>query len=159
MDPKINSFLIILMVLMMSCKNQNNENVLPHSDQNEINENEKQEPKAEEAKIDKINITEQLQGKWKEIEYPYRTVDFVSSTVKFVEEGTESTPKFEKFEVSADCPFNNNNIRNLSSSDIILTLPENRRCEKLKASGDTLTLSGYSTNTNEDYNIMYLKLK
>ncbi len=159
MDPKINSFLIILIILMMSCKNQNNENVLPHSDQNEIIGKEKQESKAEVAKIDKINIIEQLQGKWKEKEYPYRTAEFVSSTVKFVEEGTESTPKFEKFEVSADCPFNNNNIRNLISSDIILTLPETRRCEKLKVSGDTLILSGYSTNTIEDYNIIYLKLK
>lgn len=159
MNLKIKSFLIILTVLFISCKNQNKENELPNAEQLEIISEEKQEIKIEKTKIDTIKIIEQLQGKWKENEYPYRTAEFVSSTVKFVEEGTVNKPKFQKFEISEDCQFNNNNIRDLKSSDVILALKETKRCEKLKVSNDTLTLSGFSTNNNEDYNIIYLKLK
>lgn len=159
MNIKIKFFLAILTVFVISCKNQNKENELNNSKQNEIVTEEKQETKIEISKIDKIKIIEQLQGKWKESEYPYRTAEFGSSTVKFVEEGTENKPIFEKFEISENCQFDNNNIKNLKTSDIILSLPETKRCEKLKVSNDTLTLSGFSTNTNEDYNIIYLKLK
>lgn len=156
---KIKSLLIILIALIASCKSQNKENNSSNSTQDEILVEEIQETKIEDTKIDKIKITEQLQGKWKEIEYPYRTAEFVRSTVKFVEEGTVNPPKFEKFEVSEDCQFDNNNIRDLKSGDVILTLPETTRCEKLMVSNDTLTLSGFSTNSNEDYHIIYLKLK
>lgn len=76
-----------------------------------------------------------------------------------MEEGTDGKPKFEKFEVSEDCPFDNNNIRDLQSGDVILALPETNRCEILMVSNDTLILSGFSSNTNEDYNIIYLKLR
>ncbi|MFZ6665374.1 hypothetical protein [Peijinzhouia sedimentorum] len=151
---KIKSLLIILIVLIASCKSQNKENNSSNSTQDEILVEEIQE-----TKIDKIKITEQLQGKWKEIEYPYRTAEFVRSTVKFVEEGTVNPPKFEKFEISEDCQFDNNNIRDLKSGDVILTLPETTRCEKLMVSNDTLTLSGFSTNSNDDYHIVYLKLE
>lgn len=109
--------------------------------------------------IDTIKMIEQLQGKWKEAEYPYRTVEFVRSTVKFVEEGVERKPIFEKFEISENCRFDNNNIKDLKTSDIILSLPESKRCEKLKVSNDTLTFSGFKAYTGEDYNIIYLKLK
>ncbi|WP_373550053.1 hypothetical protein [Haliscomenobacter sp.] len=156
---KIKSFLIILMVFIVSCKNKNRENELPNSEQNELLRKENQENEIEKIKMAKSKTMEQLQGKWKEIEYPYRTAEFVSSTVKFVEEGTENKPKFENFEVSENCHFDNNNIRDLKSGDIILTLPETKRCEKLKVSNDTLTLSGFSTNNNGDYNIIYKKLK
>ncbi len=151
---KIKSLLIILIVLIASCKSQNKENNSSNSTQDEILVEEIQE-----TKIDKIKITEQLQGKWKEIEYPYRTAEFVRSTVKFVEEGTVNPPKFEKFEISEDCQFDNNNIRDLKSGDVILTLPETTKCEKLMVSNDTLTLSGFSTNSNDDYHIVYLKLE
>tara|TARA_R110002049_G_scaffold267392_1_gene443696 strand:- start:141 stop:605 length:465 start_codon:yes stop_codon:yes gene_type:complete len=154
MDMKIKSLLIILIVLIASCKSQNKENNSSNSTQDEILVEEIQE-----TKIDKIKITEQLQGKWKEIEYPYRTAEFVRSTVKFVEEGTVNPPKFEKFEISEDCQFDNNNIRDLKSGDVILTLPETTKCEKLMVSNDTLTLSGFSTNSNDDYHIVYLKLE
>ena len=159
MNMIIKSFLIILTVFIISCKNQNNENELPKSDQNEIVGKDMQEIGMEKTKIEKTKIIEQLQGKWKENEYPYRTTEFLGSTVKFVEEGTETKPKFEKFEISEDCPFDNNNIRVHNSSDIILSLPETKRCEKLKVSPDSIILSGFSTNTNEDYNIIYKKIK
>lgn len=159
MDIKIKALSIILVVLIISCKNQNTENELPNSENNEIVKNENQETKIEKTKIDKPKIIEQLQGKWKEHEYPYRTAEFVRSTVKFVEEGMENKPRFEKFEISEACQFDNNNIRDIQSSDVILTLSEASRCEKLKVSNDTLILSGFSTNTNDDYDIIYLKLK
>lgn len=157
MFVKSNLLLFIVFALLTSCKNQSteNESTLPEiKDTASMMTN---ETNLKPVIIDTAKIAEQLQGKWKEIEFPYRTADFKNSTVKFIEEGTVNPPKFEKFEVSAECPFDNNNIRNLSPSDIILTLEENQRCEKLEVSGDTLRLSGFSTNTNEDYNIVYLK--
>lgn len=156
---KVKSCLLILSVFLIACTNQNQEGEVPNSEKNVILNDGKQQTKIEEAQIDKTNIIEQLQGKWKENEYPYRTVEFASSRVRFLEEGTQNKPKFEKFELSENCQFDNNNIRDLKSGDVILSLPENKRCEKLKVSNNTLTLSGFSTNTNVDYNITYLKLK
>ncbi len=159
MDIKIKSCLIILSVLLISCNNQNQESEVSGSEDNEILSKGKQEPIIEEMIIDTAKIIDQLQGKWKEIEYPYRTAEFASSTVKFLEEGTQSKAKFEIFELSDNCQFDNNNIRDLKSGDVILRLPENSRCEKLKVSNDTLTFSGFSTNSKEDYNIIYVKIK
>lgn len=159
MDIKIKYCLIILSVLLISCNNQNKKSELHSSEHSEILSKRKQEPIIEEMIIDKPEIIGQLQGRWKEIDYPYRTAEFASSTVKFVEEGTQSRAKFEIFELSDNCQFDNNNIRDLKSGDVILRLPENSRCEKLKVNNDTLTLSGFSTNSKEDYNIIYLKIK
>jgi len=159
MHIKVKFCLIILSVFLISCNNQNQESEVPGSEENEILSKGKQEIKIEETKIDKSGTIKLLQGKWKENEYPYRTVEFLNSTVKFLEEGTQNKPEFERFELSEDCQFDTNNIRDLKSGDVILSLPENSRCEKLKVSNDTLTLSGFSTNTNKDYNIRYLKIK
>lgn len=153
------SVLVILTIFIVSCKNQSNENKPNHSKQNEIVTEEKHETKMEISTIDTIKMIEQLQGKWKEAEYPYRTVEFVRSTVKFIEEGMERKPIFEKFEISENCLFDNNNIKDLKASDIILSLPESKRCEKLKVSNDTLTFSGFKAYAGADYNIIYLKLK
>jgi len=159
MDMKIKYCLIILSVLLISCNNQSKESELHSSEHSGILSKGKQEPIIEEVIIDKPKIIGQLQGRWKEIEYPYRTAEFASSTVKFVEEGTQSKAKFEIFELSDNCQFDNNNIRDLKSGDMILLLPETNRCEKLKISNDTLTFSGFSTNSKEDYKIIYLKIK
>lgn len=158
MNIKIKLFLVILTVFVISCKNPNKENESNNSKQNEVVAEEKQDNKTETSKIDTVKITEQLQGKWKESEYPYRTAEFVGSTVKFVEEGTKNKPVFEKFEIPENCEFDNNNIKDLKPGDIILSLPETKRCEKLKVSNDTLTLSGYKAYTNKDYNIIYVKV-
>jgi len=159
MDVKMKRVLVILIIFIVSCKHQGNENKPNNSKQKEIITEEKHETKIEISTMDTIKIVEQLQGKWKEAEYPYRTVAFVKSNVKFVEEGTERKPIFEKFEISANCRFDNNNIRDLKTSDIILSLPETKRCEKLKISNDTLTFSGFKPYTGKDYNIVYLKIK
>lgn len=159
MHIKVKFCLLILSVFLIACTNLNQEREVPNSEENVILNDGKQQTKIEEAQIDKTNIIDQLQGKWKENEYPYRTVEFVSSRVKFLEEGTQNKPEFEKFELSEDCQFDNNNIRDIKSSDLILSLSENKRCEKIEVSDDTLTLSGFSTNTNEDYHIIYRKIK
>lgn len=156
MAIKIKHLLIILIVLIISCKNQNKENELGNSEPNEIVQ--KKETNLDKTKIDTIKIIEKLQGEWKENEYPYRRAQFENSTVKFIQEGMAIKPEFEKFEVSLDCQFDNNNIKDIKSSDIILALPENKRCEKINVSKDTLTFSGFSANTNQEYTIIYLKI-
>lgn len=149
---KIKILFIYLIISFISCKDQNKGSELSNSEQNSAEMKDKRD-----IKIDKAQIIENLQGKWKEIEYPYRTVDFENSTVKFVEEGTLDKPRFQKFAISTNCRFDNNNIRDVRSRELILTLPNKNRCEKLKVSNDTLTLSGFSTNTNSEYKIIYLK--
>lgn len=152
MIKTIKSLSIILVVFIISCKNQNKESESINSEQKDAVTKEK------EIKIDTIKIIEELKGKWKENEYPYRTAEFVNSKVKFIQEGMVNEPKFETFQLSLDCQFDNTNIRDIKSGDIILTLPENKRCEKIKVSNDTLTLSGFSGNTNDEYKIIYLKI-
>lgn len=158
MDLKIKLSFIIFTFLVISCQNQEKPNELSNSDQLENVKEDKKESEIEESKLDESKIINQLQGKWKEIEYPFRTAVFVQSTVKFVEEGIVDEPKFENFELSKTCPFNNNNMIDIKPNDIILTLLESNRCEKLRVSNDTLTLTGFSTNTNEDYFIIYKKI-
>ncbi|WP_214653019.1 hypothetical protein [Mucilaginibacter segetis] len=99
-----------------------------------------------------------LQGKWKETEYPFRWVEFKDSTVKFTEEGVAKKPEFEKFKLSAKCPFDVNNIKELKPGDVFIVMDRNQTCQKIDVSDDTLTFSGFSTNTNKDYAIVYKKV-
>ncbi len=158
MNLKTISLLFVLFGLIISCTNQNKEKKSVNSEQDSIVPQDNINHKIEKS-IEINLIIDQVQGKWKEIEYPYRSAEFVNSTVKFVEEGTSGNPAFEVFEISENCPFENNNIKDPAPTDLILTLPESSRCEKLQVSNDTLTLSGFSSNTNDDYSIVYLRLK
>ncbi|GAA5042801.1 hypothetical protein GCM10011506_45670 [Marivirga lumbricoides] len=159
MNNKTNYFFLLITFFIFSCKNQNKENDLSNSNENEIIEEQKNETKEEAPTLNKVEIIEQLQGEWKESAYPYRTAEFVNSTVKFIEEGIPNAPEFEPFELSKNCQFDNSNIKDLEANDIILILPENKRCEKLSISEDTLILYGYSTNTKDNYEILYLREK
>ncbi len=154
---KIKSFFLILTVFIFSCKNENKTNDLQNSQNSEIVKEEKKVTKEEVSNPDNAKIIEQLQGKWKENEYPFRTAEFKNSTVKFIEEGIPNEPEFEKFEISQNCQFDNSNIQDLKLTDIILILPEKKFCQKLAVSKDTLILSGYSTNSSKEYKITYLK--
>ncbi|MBK7427300.1 MAG: hypothetical protein IPI60_09890 [Saprospiraceae bacterium] len=131
------SLLMILLSLTISCTNQNREKPSSNNEADGIEQNETPNPDPYESSINKNLTIGQLQGKWKEIEYPYRSAEFVNSTVKFIEEGTSGDPAFEVFEISENCLYDNNNIRDLSTGDIILTVPETTRCEKLKVENDT----------------------
>lgn len=147
-----------LLVLMLSCTNGKEETGNQNNEQDTIVH--QVNPNLEiEKSIEKNLVIEQLQGQWKEIEYPFRTAEFVNTNVKFIEEGTEGNPAFEAYEIAENCTFENNNIKDLVSGDIILSLPDTRRCEKLRIASDTLSLSGFSTHTNENYNIIYLRVK
>jgi len=156
---KINIFLIVLAVLVISCKNKTAELNVESPEKNDVSSETIEETEINISEINTNKIIEQLQGKWKENEYPYRAIEFKESTAKYTEEGISEQLKFKKFEILDKCLFNANNIKNLNSGDIILSLPEAERCEKLEITHDTLILSGFSTNTKKDYHIVYLKEK
>ena len=104
-------------------------------------------------------MVKNIQGKWKESEYPYRMMEISGQEVKFTEEGVMEPPAFKAFEISNKCPFQVNNIKEVDKNTIILSLTEEQRCEKLKIENETLILSGYSTNTEADYKIVYKKME
>ena len=150
----ISIFFILFIALLVSCENNNEESAVngdKKDEQTVITKNE-----ISENQINKI--VENLQGEWKEPEYPFRRAEFKNQTVKFTEEGVLEEPRFKKFQIAAECPFNTNNIRNLKPDDILLVIPEDERCEKLHLSNDTLLLSGYSVTTKYDYQIIYKKV-
>ena len=109
--------------------------------------------------INTNNIIQNLQGKWKETEYPFRQVHFVNNTVKFIEEGVAEEPAFQEYTISRDCPFEVNNLKNAGEDDIFLVMAEAGTCEIVKVSNDTLTLSGFNVSSNRDYQIMYKKME
>lgn len=154
MKLKTTPILIVFIVMMISCKNKTQEQQSEGFENNEVI-TETQEPEVGFSETERVKIIENLQGKWKETEYPYRTAEFKNATVKFIEEGIVEEPKFQTFEIVAQCPFSVNNIKNIKPGEAILALPETQRCEKLKISNDSLILSGFSTNSNEDYTIIY----
>lgn len=108
--------------------------------------------------INSDSIINKLQGEWKEIEYPFRHVHFKDTMVKFTEEGVVEAPTFKAFNISNICPFKVNNIKNTTTNDIFLVMNACETCDILKVSNDTLILSGYSTNTQADYNIIYTRV-
>lgn len=111
------------------------------------------------SKIDPGQIAESLQGEWKEPEYPFRRAEFKNYKVKFTEEGVVEEPQFKEFEVLSDCPFETKNIRSNRSNDVFLIIKDDERCEKLNVSNDSLTLSGFNSTINSDYQILYIKRK
>ncbi len=119
---KISTCLIILAMFFISCKNKITEVNVESPVTNEVS-SEALEAIEINAKINSNEIIEQLQGKWKEDKYPYRVIEFKNSTAKFIEEGIPGKLKFQNFEISTKCLFNVNNIKEVKSGDIILSLP------------------------------------
>ena len=154
MKLRTTTLLIVFIAMIISCKNTTQEQRSEFLEKDELI-TETQEPEVGLSESERIKIIENLQGKWKETEYPYRTAEFKNATVKFIEEGIVEEPKFQTFEIVSQCPFSVNNIKNVKPGEAILALPETQRCEKLKISNDSLILSGFSTNSNENYSIIY----
>ncbi|MDR6300031.1 hypothetical protein [Mesonia maritima] len=152
MNFQLNTYIILicLTISMISCKNKNSKSE---------KENEKGVNSEFKSSVDEEKITEQLQGNWKETEYPFRKVEFKKSMVKFTEEGMVEEPSFEKFQISTECPFDVRNIKNTEADDIFIVLEKNNRCEKLKISNDSLIISGYNVATKNNYRIFYKKEK
>lgn len=156
MNLKTSILLCFISISIFSCKTKNESY---NSKNNETNIDNNQEISANPFSIDSNKIIKKLQGEWKEVNYPYRRAEFNKYTVKFTEEGTQENPRFKVFKISNECPFNVNNIKDLKPDSIILSLNEDQRCEKLAIYNDTLTLSGFSTNANDDYHIIYKKVE
>ena len=157
---KIKSFAVslLLTVMLVSCTNGKQEDVvddkepsgnaeIPGQINNDLNT------------INTNNIIQNLQGKWKETEYPFRQVHFVNNTVKFIEEGIADELAFVEYTISKDCPFEVNNLKNAGDDDIFLVMAEAGTCEILKVSNDTLTLSGFNVSSKSDYQIIYKKVE
>ena len=156
---KIKSFAVslLLTVMLVSCTNGKQEAAvddkepgnaeIPGQINNDINT------------INSNNIIQNLQGKWKELEYPFRQAHFVNNTVKFIEEGIADEPAFVEYTISKNCPLQVNNLKNAGEDDIFLVMAEAGTCEILKVSNDTLTLSGFNVSSKSDYQIIYKKVE
>ncbi|HBY68072.1 MAG TPA: hypothetical protein DEG69_10120 [Flavobacteriaceae bacterium] len=159
MKLKMYISLILVTILISSCKNKTEEPTGQPSKKDTINT---KVIKAELEDVSQENnhvIMKKLQGEWKEAEYPYRRVIFKKETVKFMEEGMAEDPQFKPYKISNKCPFNVNNIKQHTNRDTILVLVEDERCEKLNISNNTLKLSGFNTATSNDYTILYERVE
>ncbi|WP_068593520.1 hypothetical protein [Cochleicola gelatinilyticus] len=109
------------------------------------------------GKVNATQIQKQLQGVWKEAEYPFRKVEFKDWMVKLTEEGVSGSSTFETYALAGSCRFANTNIKDVTPTTLLLTLTESERCEKMNLTDTTLTLSGFNTSSNANYEIVYLK--
>lgn len=151
--------IILLIVFLCSCKHSTKKSDDHPSPNNNSAIEQIEDELDPSSQIDKDQIIEKLQGKWKESEYPFRSAEFKNQSVKFIEEGMVEEPRFKTFEISSKCPFEVNNIKYVDTNTTILSINEDKRCEKLKTEDETLILSGYSTNTEMEYEIVYKKMK
>lgn len=157
MKLKIFALGFVLSSLVLSCKNDKEES---NAENSELNTTEtSQKLKSEPSKIDWNAIVRDLQGNWKEQEYPFRLAQFKDTLVKFIEEGVVEEPKFQEYKISKECPFEVNNIKNVEPDDIILVMVEAGTCKKLQISNNTLILSGFNVHTESDYRIVYEKVE
>lgn len=155
MKIKIYALSLLLTMMLFSCKNNEGDVTLEDIEINEADTT--REMNSEISAIERENIIENLQGKWKETEYPFREAHFVNTTVKFIEEGVAEEPAFREYTISKDCPFEVNNIKNAGDDDIFIIIPGTSTCEIINVSGDTLTLTGFNVSSNSDYHIIYKK--
>lgn len=157
---KFKTFLCISVVtlLLISCKNKKEENSSNPTDvpQETIETTEKSEQEI--SSLKKEEMLTRLQGQWKQQEYPFNTIEFKDTTVKFIEEGAMEAPVFNEYTILNKCPFEVNNIKSTLPEDLFLVLVEDKRCEKISVLNDTLRLRGFSTNTNSEYQIIYKKV-
>tara|TARA_R110002020_G_scaffold314192_2_gene529446 strand:+ start:291 stop:770 length:480 start_codon:yes stop_codon:yes gene_type:complete len=159
MNSKQYFIVLAVFVVLLSCKNKTTSSKEKEPTINETVVEESKGAINQSSNLDKDQIIKNLQGKWKEPEYPFRSVEIREQEAKFTEEGVVEEPKFRAFEISSKCPFEVNNIKNTTYSDIIFIITEKERCEKLKITDSTLIFSGYSTNTEKGYEIVYNKVE
>ena len=156
MEIKFHVFRLLFTVILISC-NDGNQDVVVKDVVLEDTET------TTEINIDvsanRDSIIKNLQGKWRESEYPYRVAHFENTTVKFIEEGVVEEPTFREYTISNECPFQVNNIKNAGDDDIFLVIAEARTCEIIKVSDSTLTLSGFNISSNSNYSIVYKKME
>ncbi len=157
MNFKIYAACLLFTLMLFSCKSGEEDVTLEGI---EINDADTTREMTNEISANKReSIIQNLQGKWKETEYPFRDAHFENSTVKFIEEGVAEEPVFQEYAISKECPLEVNNIKNVSVDDIFLVITETGICEILKVSNDTLILSGFNVSSNSDYQIVYKKVE
>ncbi|HSN59315.1 MAG TPA: hypothetical protein VLR49_00155 [Ferruginibacter sp.] len=148
---------LLLSMMLLSCNNNKEDSNTENID------TKKTEPASlinnDISAIERDSIFKILQGKWKESEYPFRQVQFTNTSVKFIEEGVQAEPTFKEYNISRNCPYKVNNIKNAGTNEMFLVMVEAGTCEILKTSNNTLTLSGFNVSTNSGYNIIYKKLE
>ena len=154
---KVYALGFILTILFISCNNGNKE--APTKKSEPGNTESFQEKKNQISTTDRDSIIKNLQGEWRETQYPFRLAHFKNTTVKFTEEGVVEAPTFQDFNILQECPFEVNNIKNARPNNIFLVMVEAKTCEILMVSKDTLTLSGFNTHTNSNYDIIYSKVQ
>lgn len=147
----------LLPILLLSCMNANKETKTENSETDIVRTSQKHENDS--STIDREAIISRLQGKWREPEYPFGVALYKDTLVKFIEEGVVEEPRFREYEISKECPFEVNNIKNVRPDDIILVVAEAGTCEKLQISNDTLTLSGFNMHTGREYDRIYKKVE
>ena len=146
MEKGIFLFTIVLLTTVISCEKENAE---PDTTQNEKIE-ETQENVSD--TIPHSTLAEELQGTWREPEYPFRRAEFKDSTVKFTEEGVIEPPSFKPFEISNECPF----LPDLPiNNETYFVRLENEICEKISVQNDTLRFRGVES----DYTIVYERME
>ena len=157
MNFKIYAASLLFTLMLFSCKNGEDNVTLEDIEINDADT--AGEMSNELSAFERETIIENLQGKWKETEYPFREVHFEKATVKFIEEGVAEEPAFQEYSISKDCPFEVNNIKNATANDIFLVMSDAGTCEIINVSNDTLKLSGFNVSSNSDYHIIYKKME
>lgn len=155
MNFRIFSIGFLFILLLFSCRNTGEESYSDNSEK--ISTGTPQDFQNEISSTEREAMINELQGTWKEPEYPFGEAQFRDTLVKFIEEGVVEAPRFRQYRLSRECPFEVNNIKNTVPDDVILVVAGAETCEKLAISNDTLTLSGFSAHTGEDYSRIYLK--
>lgn len=151
---KFRYVLLLIFISIISCKGKDSENVDTNIDSTNTETTTKNKS---ESNINITEIIENLQGEWKEKDYPFRSVIFEGYKIKFIEEGVSEDLVFKKYKITNECIYKTNNIKNISPQDLILIIPEDERCEKINISKDTLIFSGFNVSSGSDYKIVYIK--
>lgn len=141
----IHLVLVIILAFITACEEKKDLS-------GEINTNEIEEIQQDSSQADTNLLIEELQGSWREPEYPFRRAEFKDSTVKFTEEGVIEPPTFKPYKISNECPFLSNSPAN---DETYFVNPENEICEKISVRDDTLTFKGVES----DYTIVYERME
>lgn len=152
-------FQTLFTVLIFSCTNQSSDSTTDESKTNPAENGALEVTGIEIPDIDTLALIQNLQGVWREPEYPFNRVEFKNTTVRMVEEGVAEPSVFRPFSLSHLCPYDVNNMEKSQLTDTILVIEDADRCEKLSFSRDSLILSGYNPHSQSIYRIDYVRVQ
>src|SRR5690606_10401939 len=152
-------FQTLFTVLIFSCTNQSSDSTTDESKTNPAENGALEVTGIEIPDIDTLALIQNLQGVWREPEYPFNRVEFKNTTVRMVEEGVAEHSVFRPFSLSHLCPYDVANMDKSQLTDTILVIEDTDRCEKLSFSRDSLILSGYNPHSQSIYQIDYVRVQ